>query len=154
MNTMESLINVFCGALWTNHWTCWTGRSCVNFRSLQISVCVCEKSMFVVISQQHWCFNHASSFSDRHWSWCACDAEISFCVATLVWTLTQEHLYNMYILENVEHALWGRAWASWYRNIMSLMSDVTHQVKHPPTCYKKVFAVGFFPLIHVEPEWI
>ena len=50
------------------------------------------------------------------------------------------------ILENVEHALWGRAWASWYRNIMSLMSDVTHQVKHPPTCYKKVFAVGFFPL--------
>ena len=30
--------------------------------------------------------------------------------------------------------LWGRAWASWYRNIVSLMSDVTHQVKHPPTC--------------------
>jgi len=30
--------------------------------------------------------------------------------------------------------LWGRAWASWCRNIMSLMSDVTHEVKHPPTC--------------------
>ena len=38
------------------------------------------------------------------------------------------------VLENVEHCGGEPEHASWYRNIMSLVSDVTHQVKHPPTC--------------------
>jgi len=33
--------------------------------------------------------------------------------------------YNKYTRKC--RTLWGRAWASWCRNIMSLMSDVTHQ---------------------------
>ena len=48
--------------------------------------------------------------------------------------------------------LWGRAWASWCRGTMSLMSDVTHQINHFPISTSIPFTGGYFAMSNVYEE--
>ena len=61
------------------------------------------------------------------------------------------HVYQLLMVRLLAtrkcRTLWGWAWASWYGNITSLMSDVTRQVKHPAQY------IHHSQTIHVPPNW-
>ena len=68
-----------------------------------------------------------SNFHERrYWGW----QNSRWGGSTRKTTLERLHELAIYFC-----AFFHRAWASWYRTVISLMSEVTHQVKHPTSMH-------------------